>query len=85
MRHLAKALLRGGSVGMALDGPKGPPLQAKPGTDWLARQSGRPICMLSIQAFPAFRIRSWDHTVIPMPFATISVRISPENFLFSRL
>lgn len=73
LRHLCDALRGGGSVGMALDGPKGPPLQAKPGAAWLASQSARPLVMLSTRAFPAVRVKSWDRTVVPLPFARVHI------------
>ena len=73
LRALRHALSRGSSVGMALDGPHGPALQAKPGAEWLARTSGCSLVTLTLRVGPHFRIRSWDHTIFPLPFAKVSV------------
>lgn len=74
VRHLVFALRKGRNVGMALDGPRGPALQEKPGAEWLSQQSGSPLVKLHLEAFPAFRVRSWDRTIVPLPFATIRVQ-----------
>lgn len=73
LRHLAKALDSGECVGMALDGPKGPALQEKPGARWLVETSGRKLVYLKIEANPMLRVKSWDRTIIPLPFASIRV------------
>lgn len=76
LRHLAAALANGESVGMALDGPKGPPLKEKLGTSWLQEQSGRPFVRLHLEVSHFVRVTSWDRTIIPLPFAVIRVHYS---------
>jgi lysophospholipid acyltransferase (LPLAT)-like uncharacterized protein len=73
VRQLKVALEQGQSVGMALDGPHGPPLQAKPGAAWLTSQTGCPAVLLAVYVKASFRIRTWDHMVIPLPFAKVKV------------
>jgi len=73
LRHLQVALAKGGCVGMALDGPHGPPLKEKAGTRWLAYKSGRPAILLDVQVSASFRIPTWDQMVIPLPFAKVRV------------
>jgi lysophospholipid acyltransferase (LPLAT)-like uncharacterized protein len=73
VKHLLKALKNGFSAGMALDGPKGPVLTAKPGAKWLAEKAGVPLVSVNVKYSKAFRIKSWDKTFIPLPFSRISI------------
>ena len=73
VRHLLKALAEGRSAGMALDGPKGPPLIAKPGAAWLCRKALAPLLEVSVKYSHALRLKSWDRTFIPLPFSKISI------------
>lgn len=76
VRHLLRPLREGKTVAMALDGPKGPAKLAKPGTAWLAKTSGTKIWLVNATYGRHFRLRSWDKTVIPLPFSTVKVRLS---------
>jgi lysophospholipid acyltransferase (LPLAT)-like uncharacterized protein len=74
VRHLLKALGEGRSAGMALDGPKGPALVAKPGAEWLSRKALVPLMEVDVKYGNAFRLKnSWDKTFIPLPFSKISI------------
>ncbi len=74
VRHLLKALGEGRSAGMALDGPKGPALIAKPGAAWLSRKALVPLVEVSVKYSHAIRLKnSWDKTFIPLPFSKISI------------
>lgn len=73
VRHLLEALKAGNSAGMALDGPIGPALVAKPGAEWLAQKAGVPLVNVSVKYSRAFRLKSWDKTFIPLPFSKISI------------
>jgi len=73
LRRLHSALQKGLSVGMAIDGPKGPALIAKPGAAWLSESANKPLVMLQVNAWPNIRIASWDRTKLPLPFARVKV------------
>lgn len=73
VRHLKRALEKGYYVGMAVDGPKGPPLKVKRGTLWLIEKSGAPAYHLRVQYSRFFRLKSWDQMIIPFPFSKIKV------------
>ncbi|MDR3001066.1 MAG: DUF374 domain-containing protein [Fibromonadaceae bacterium] len=73
VRHLLLALKSGNSAGMALDGPKGPALVAKPGAEWLAEKAKVPLINVSVKYSCAFRLKSWDKTYIPLPFSKIEI------------
>ena len=62
-------LKSGGMAAMLPDGPKGPRLHFKPGTLYLAQQSGCPLVPITFAARPCWRFNSWDQFLVPMPFA----------------
>lgn len=74
VRHLLRSLRQGLSVGMALDGPRGPALQKKPGTAWLAKQAPATTTRIHVRYTRTFRLDSWDKTFIPWPGASIYFR-----------
>jgi lysophospholipid acyltransferase (LPLAT)-like uncharacterized protein len=59
------------SAGIIVDGPKGPPLVAKTGVIVLSRASGVPIVPGTWWARPVIRFKSWDRTIVPLPFARL--------------
>lgn len=67
-------LARGGSPALAVDGPRGPRHQPKPGAARLAAASGRPLLFVVAEVSAALRLRSWDRFEIPLPFATVRIR-----------
>ena len=73
VRHLLEALKGGKAVGMALDGPKGPALVAKPGAEWLAQKAEVELVSVNVKYSYAFRLKSWDKTFIPLPFSKITI------------
>lgn len=74
LRDLARALETGsGLAGMALDGPRGPRRMPKAGSAWLARRANAPVLPVRIDAPWAFRLKSWDRSLIPFPFAKVTV------------
>ena len=79
-RHAARAALRakrmmadGHPVGVTLDGPRGPALQAQPGAIWLAKVTGNPILPFHIEAAPHWTAPSWDATQVPLPFSQVAL------------
>lgn len=64
--------LEGGTtVAVLIDGPRGPAGVAKPGIAALARHSATAIQPVAVAARPALRLRSWDRTLMPLPFARV--------------
>lgn len=64
-----KVLEKGLTVAFTTDGPRGPALVAKPGPITLARSSGVPIVPFHLAIERAWRLKSWDRSVIPKPFS----------------
>ena len=71
---LRTTLAGGGSVGIAVDGPRGPRRVAQPGAVALASLSGRPLVLMVVSARPAWRASSWDRFMVPLPFARVELR-----------
>ena len=76
VRHSLKTLQDGGFAGMALDGPHGPALAAKPGSLWLAKSSHTPLWHLQPRYGHHIRLKSWDNFVIPLPLTSIDIKIN---------
>jgi lysophospholipid acyltransferase (LPLAT)-like uncharacterized protein len=79
--ELAKAGKQGKSLGIAFDGPKGPPLVPKRGLIGCARATGGDIYLIHGNAKPGrflpflkpFRVKSWDRFLVLVPFSKIEV------------
>jgi lysophospholipid acyltransferase (LPLAT)-like uncharacterized protein len=69
LRTLLHYVEDGYDVGVAPDGPRGPRRRVQPGVVLVARLSGLPIVPVGFSARPASRLRSWDRTLLPRPFA----------------
>ena len=55
------------------DGPRGPIYQTKLGPIKLAQMTGAPIGAFHLEPEHAWRLRSWDHFLVPRPFTRICV------------
>jgi lysophospholipid acyltransferase (LPLAT)-like uncharacterized protein len=75
--HASRGLLRhlrnGGVVIMALDGPKGPAGQEKPGAAWLAERSGARLVRLEFEVSRSLRLKDWSGLRIPLPASRVQV------------
>jgi lysophospholipid acyltransferase (LPLAT)-like uncharacterized protein len=77
-RGLLAALQNGSSIGIAVDGPRGPFGTVHDGVIHLSRLTGAPIVPLEIRVDHKRTLGTWDQTVLPLPFARITVREGPE-------
>jgi hypothetical protein len=48
---------------------------AQPGAVWLAKATGNPVVPFHIEATRHWTVNSWDRTLVPKPFATVSIAI----------
>ncbi|MDX2167971.1 MAG: lysophospholipid acyltransferase family protein [Deltaproteobacteria bacterium] len=62
----------GVSAGVIVDGPRGPARIAKSGAVMMARATGLPIVPGTWWTRPLVRVRSWDRTIVPLPFSRIA-------------
>jgi lysophospholipid acyltransferase (LPLAT)-like uncharacterized protein len=75
------ALGEGYSTALAVDGPAGPPREAKRGALDMALRSGLPIVALSFRYERALRIGGWDRKWCPYPGSHIAVRESEPLYV----
>lgn len=76
-RGLVKQLEQGHSVGLAVDGPKGPFGSIQEGVLQLARLTGAPILPLAARPGRAWVLNTWDRTVVPRPLARVDFKHGP--------
>lgn len=76
VRHLLTSLKQDVFAGMALDGPKGPARQVKPGSIWLSKSSGRPLWHIQPKYGAHIRLKTWDNFILPLPLSSIDVQIN---------
>jgi lysophospholipid acyltransferase (LPLAT)-like uncharacterized protein len=73
LRDQARPKAAGSTAGIAVDGPSGPPRHVKPGVVWLGMLTGNPVVPFHMEASRSWRLRSWDRTEVPRPFATVAL------------
>jgi lysophospholipid acyltransferase (LPLAT)-like uncharacterized protein len=76
LRSHVLALAEGRHVVVTVDGPRGPAYHAKPGVLAMARESGRPVVTVACASDARWRLKSWDRTVLPPPFAKVAFALS---------
>lgn len=74
-RELRRCLERRQPVCITPDGPRGPAEQVKSGVIHLSQQSGCPIVPVSIVCSRVHRLRSWDRTILPLPFSRVVLHL----------
>ncbi|MDT8426926.1 MAG: lysophospholipid acyltransferase family protein [Methyloprofundus sp.] len=77
------------SVGTAVDGPLGPPREAKIGVVTLAQLSGAPLIPIANACSRKIHLKSWDNFFLPLPYSRVQIvvgepimvekRVSPEQ------
>jgi hypothetical protein len=70
---LKRALQEGFDVCLTPDGPRGPRYVIQPGVVKLAESTGAPVIPIHLRFSTAWRLRTWDRFVIPMPFSRVEV------------
>lgn len=71
--RLLAALREGHSVGLAVDGPKGPFGEVYEGVVQLSRRAQLPIVPLTFRLGKHRVMGTWDRTVVPRPFSQVKV------------
>jgi lysophospholipid acyltransferase (LPLAT)-like uncharacterized protein len=81
---LKKLMEKGYHATFAVDGPKGPIHEVKPGAVYLAKKTGAPIVGLAASAKPAHIFtRAWDRYLLPWPFSRGAVIFGDPVYLDS--
>jgi len=68
-RDMVKWVKDGGAMAITPDGPRGPVEVMQKGAVALARVSGAPLLFVGVAVNPCIRLKTWDRTIIPLPFA----------------
>ena len=71
--RMASAGAAGDDLGVTVDGPRGPRLQVKPGTLFIAGRSGLPIVPFAVASRKPWELSSWDRFMVPRPFSTAAI------------
>ncbi len=78
LRALVRIVDAGTTISIQTDGPRGPARQSKDGVVALARLTGAEIVAIGFSASPSLRFRSWDGTLLPLPFARVVCEFGPH-------
>lgn len=74
--ELINYVREGGWAGFALDGPKGPIFEPKPGIIKLSYKTGAKIIPLRVYSFKKWVLnKAWDKYFIPKPFSKVKISI----------
>jgi lysophospholipid acyltransferase (LPLAT)-like uncharacterized protein len=74
LKGLLRAMREGRNVGLVADGSQGPARRVQPGTIFLASKTGGLMVPMVWAADRCKIFRSWDRTVLPLPFSRIVMR-----------
>jgi lysophospholipid acyltransferase (LPLAT)-like uncharacterized protein len=79
---MARRMEQGRDSVFTIDGPRGPRYIAKPGPVMLARKTGCPIVVFhsAVDRGKTFT-NTWDHFLLPAPFARAVILIAPPIFV----
>ncbi len=74
LRGILRLSREGWNPSVAVDGPRGPLHEVKPGIFEISRMTKAPICPLSVSADRVFIFeKSWNKAILPKPFARVQV------------
>lgn len=73
VKRLVTELRAGNSIGLAVDGPKGPHGAIQEGVIAISRLSGCPIVPLTMDYSRKINLKNWDRTAVPIPFSKTTV------------
>lgn len=81
--QLSDILGSGGDVVITPDGPRGPAYELGPGIVFLAQKTGAAVVPVNMEYSSCWRIKSWDHFIVPRPFSKVRVIIGPQQHIRS--
>jgi lysophospholipid acyltransferase (LPLAT)-like uncharacterized protein len=80
-RELAHLISNGYDVGIAPDGPHGPPHEVQLGVVKLAQLTGAAVVPLAYSFSRKISANTWDSYAVPLPFTSCYVRIGAPVFV----
>lgn len=78
LKELLNNARQGLAIGVAFDGPKGPPLVPKAGIAHCAKQASGPFFFIYAKPVKSFfsyyiKLKSWDRMMLPLPFMKVEI------------
>lgn len=78
LKELIANARQGLAIGVAFDGPKGPPLVPKAGVAHCAKQANGPFFFIYAKPVKSFlshhiKLKSWDRMLLPLPFMKVEI------------
>lgn len=77
LKQLISAFRKAPGGGFVADGSRGPARVAQKGLLVLSLHAGSPILPIGMAAYPCWRFRSWDRTVLAKPFSRVVMVFEP--------
>ena len=74
-RQMVAAIRKGTVAAMVCDGPRGPAMEMKIGTPWIAAMAGAWTIPITWAGDRVWRLKSWDRFQVPKPFSRAVVSI----------
>jgi hypothetical protein len=71
---MIRAVKEGWDLGITVDGPRGPRLHVKPGVLSVSRKTAAWVVPVCVAYERAWKLRTWDQMLVPMPFSGVIVR-----------
>ncbi len=81
--ELRRRVQAGSSVGVAVDGPKGPFGAVQPGAIRLASLVGVPVVPVRAEPTRGLHLNTWDRTLVPAPFAPVRILVGDPLYIES--
>jgi lysophospholipid acyltransferase (LPLAT)-like uncharacterized protein len=75
LARLMRLVRHGRDCYITPDGPDGPAYLVKPGVAYLAQKSGATLLPMGAYTGSGYRLKRWDHYVVPYPYSRISLVI----------
>ena len=85
VQKMADVFKNAGIIAVTNDGPKGPPRIAKAGSTGLALKYNVQIVTITGSATKFWQMKSWDRSMLPKPFGTIHIIVSPPLGISKKL
>ena len=73
LRDLIRQARAGWDLGITPDGPRGPARVVQPGIVHAAAATGLPVIPVALAAHRQRELRTWDRTVVPLPFSRVEI------------
>ena len=81
LAELVDLAKKGYNCALTCDAPRGPAQRCKMGSIIIASRSGVPVVPSVSTAYPCWRLKSWDGTIIPKPFSRIIMGMDEDHIL----